>query len=144
MSELTVPSEYSVQCEVITSANLHRYWWKVVQSIVRERPETARAYSPQELYNYYIEQLHGMGDFYEVRLMFGGYPVGMAIIIPEQDPHVGVTMSCMVAYAEPAHRKQAWLIQSLTQIAKASGVQTISWTHRMSGNKYCIYHRRVR
>lgn len=140
---ITVPSEYTVQCDVVTASTIHRYWWKAVQNIVKERPETAKAYSPQELYNYYHELLDGMGEFYEVRLMFNGSPVGMAVVFPEQDPHHGVCMSCMFAYADPEHRGYPWVIPALKELALSSGVRTISWAHRMSSNKYITYYRRV-
>lgn len=144
MNSLTTPSEYSVQCEVIDASKLHRYWWNATIQLILERPETARVYSPQELHQYYVEQLTGMGNFYEVRLMFGGIPVGMAIVVPEQDPHVGVCMTCMLAYVQPEHRAQPWLIKSLNELAKASSVNTISWVHRVSKTKYNVYYRRVR
>ena len=142
MTETITTSLYELAAGQVTVAQPY------AARVVEELPEyswTSKAASMGRLVASVMQN-----DRIELEVRVAGKPAALAVVVPEQDDHVGPCLSVQWLYTLPEHRGKGYA-ESLLQIVKRLAVQlqipTIAYTRRVGdiigGAQYQLTYRRV-
>lgn len=82
----------------------------------------------------------------ELELVVDGQQVGAAVLVPEEDMHVGPCVSVFWNYVAEEHRHLGFVqavFRTLKAVARSMGIGMVAYTHRKSEGRYITQYRRT-
>ena len=84
-------------------------------------------------------------DRYELCAIINGKPVGICVLVSEEDAHVGPCLGVMWHWVHPAHSGELGrlFLRRAIELAKENNLPCIAFSHRIKEGEYRIKYRRV-
>jgi len=81
----------------------------------------------------------------ELIAFHGKRPVGLCILVYENDPHVGDCLGIQWNFVLPAYRGYVGhrFLRRAIQLARGNGLKVLAYTHRTGLGQYAVHYRRI-